>query len=863
MSTLAGGETYKWKGVNVRTLTIDTSSCVALPRKDSYILVPISIKNTKKVKIIIEAKNVGGSNALLFELYGPYVSFQKIQVKLVSAQFKEYFINLENVDLEKTNIKISKSDKSTGTVVLKKIGYQVEGEEVKVIEPTYQQKIGKDQKRIADEFRRKESNSILAARNDYMAVIGGNGYRWRGKGIRSVYKNNFSCIELTTKDSSIMVPVTVVSGGTYKITISALVGGGNGELTTNFFGGQEFDGKQIAFRVLSHEFGDYNITTSVPKFPANLPIYLRIWRPQSSSGKIYIKIIQYSRVDAAAPQPIKKNKVSEKVVKNINKEPVNKKIISKELESMIFRPYTLNKKNSTSEVTKVLITKAEDVPKVSIITPTRDGLELIKKCHDAIVKNTAYPNWEWIIGDSKSSDGTVEYIKSLQDVRIKLIERGTTDGSFSSINNELTKFASGSYYLFLNDDTEPQSFWLYEMMSKIKHNPQIGIVGAKLMYNSEKVQHAGIMFIPPGPANVGKDLLKIVPGGFELWDRFYQAVTGACLLISKKDFDAVGGFDPAYYFCYEDVDLCLKVKYQLNKQILYAANAVVFHRESVTQKKYGTSGEKQRAGIQVFKQRWMHRPNIVDVHKYSGGNSRNLYPVQISFVTCINNAQQYNAFIVSSLFNNKTNKNYEIIPIFNFNNQYSAAQALNIGIKKARANIVVLCHQDVIFFQNWIEMLFERIKEIESKDKNWGVLGTAGIDTADNTLGVVYNVGGSFEWRSTTRSTYRSMQTLDEHCMILRKDSNLRFDEQNFDGFHFYGADICLNAISRGMKNYGILCPLVHNSGSSGSLGSGQKEFTKFLNALAKKWRNKFKTIRTPTSMITKNRIQTFIKFRK
>jgi glycosyltransferase involved in cell wall biosynthesis len=66
--------------------------------------------------------------------------------------------------------------------------------------------------------------------------------------------------------------------------------------------------------------------------------------------------------------------------------------------------------------------------------------------------------------------------------------------------------------------------------------------------------------------------------------------------------------------------------------------------------------------------------------------------------------------------------------VLNFNNPYSASHALNIGLEKAKGDIVVFCHQDVIFYKEWIDMLYERIRELEAKDKNWGVLGTAGID---------------------------------------------------------------------------------------------------------------------------------------
>lgn len=702
-------------------------------------------------------------------------------------------------------------------------------------------------------------------------IVGGNGYRWRGRSIRTIRKNNQTCVTMPRKDSIVMVPVVVRPNSQYKVTINASKNSGNGALLVNFFSGKNYDGEHISVFVKGSEQRDYTVSVPVPKFPNNAPVYLRVWRPNDATGNVFISTIRY---DVIGDMPkIKRDpklptipQVKKKVIKEPKRRSIKeRKIIPpviykpKEDKTMKFKPY---KQRSTTMVDKVLIRKPTDVTKVSIITPTRDGIENIKACWKALDENTSYPNWEWIVGDSESTDGTAQFIKSLQDPRIKLVERGTTEGSFSSINNELTKYAAGEYLLFLNDDTQPQPFWLYEMMSKIHRHSEIGVVGAQLLYNESKVQHAGIAFIPQGPANLGKAVLGSFPKGFAEQDRFYQAVTGACMLMRESDFRAVGGFDPIYYFCYEDVDLCLKIRERLNKKVLYAANARVIHAESVTQKKHKTSGEKQQHGIKTFKSRWMSKVEK-DFGAYQKHIAKDRYPIDVSFVTCVNNMTQYRNYILGSLFKNDTSKNYEVIPVMNFGNPYSAAQALNIGIEKARGDVVVLCHQDVIFYDGWVDMLFERIQEIEELPdrKKWGVLGTAGITKRDDTAGVVHSIKGTLQWQATKRARVYPVQTVDEHCMIIRKSSGLRFDEKNFDGFHFYGPDICLNALDKGLKNYGILCPLVHDS-NSGSLVSGKREFMRLLNNLARKWRPKFHHIRTPTSVVRRRSVRTFVRFK-
>jgi GT2 family glycosyltransferase len=500
-------------------------------------------------------------------------------------------------------------------------------------------------------------------------------------------------------------------------------------------------------------------------------------------------------------------------------------------------------------------TKINNWPKVSIIIPTRDNLEILKKCCKALMTNTYYPNYEVIIGDSASSDGTSEYIKGLADDRIKCIERKTTKGSYSSINNELVEFSDGELLCFLNDDTEPQPFWLYEMVIKILKDTQIGIVGAKLKYPDGSIQHSGIAFVSQGPANIGCKVLGAFPHNFADFDRYYQAVTGACMLMRREDFEKAGRFDTVYCWCYDDVDLCLRIREKLNKKVLYAANAVLIHHESVTQKKFAEEfGSEVGKGVNVFKTRWMQKVKL-DFDIYRKNSKYHIRNADISFITCISDLNQYRDYVLSSLIKDVTAKEIDVIPIFNFGGEYSAAQALNIGIDKSRSDLIVMCHQDVSFIDNWADNLFCRIKEIETQTKKWGVLGTAGIKPVNThgaeTAGLVYqDMQKTVSWGPTRNVNFCPMQTFDEHCMIIRKSSGLKFDEI-FNGFHFYGADISLLSLQRGFENFGIICPPIHwaNKGLSLSTRRGKEDYKRLLNILANKW-GKVGVIRTCSATI-------------
>lgn len=232
-----------------------------------------------------------------------------------------------------------------------------------------------------------------------------------------------------------------------------------------------------------------------------------------------------------------------------------------------------------------------------------------------------------------------------------------------------------------------------------------------------------------------------------------------------------------------------------------------------------------------------------------------------SFISCVNNIKQYTKYVLASLWNNAEGKSFEVIPILNFKNKYSAASALNIGINKAQSNIIIACHQDLIFYRDWINTLFERIDEVEKINKDWGLLGTAGITKKEDAIGRVYDLKGRCQWEGRKDLNIFETQSLDEHCVIFRKDSGLRFDEETFDGFHFYSIDLCFQAIYEGFKNYGITCPLAHISGSSSML-TGKEVYMKYLKAVREKWEGIFKKMIMPTATIERGQLSVHIKFK-
>lgn len=200
--------------------------------------------------------------------------------------------------------------------------------------------------------------------------------------------------------------------------------------------------------------------------------------------------------------------------------------------------------------------------KISIIIPTKDKLKFIEKCLASILKWTAYPDYEILLVDSGSREPpTLAYYETLRrDPRIRILDF-PPPFNYSGANNFGAKHATGSLLLFLNNDVEiMEPDWLEEL-ARWAERPEIGIVGAKLLYADGSVQHAGVILGMEGLAShIFWDAPEDYCGLFGCvnWYRNYMAVTGACMMMRREVFEEVGGFDEDYILVFSDVAICLE-----------------------------------------------------------------------------------------------------------------------------------------------------------------------------------------------------------------------------------------------------------------------------------------------------------------
>jgi len=227
-----------------------------------------------------------------------------------------------------------------------------------------------------------------------------------------------------------------------------------------------------------------------------------------------------------------------------------------------------------------------DYPLVSLLIPTRDGYDILHKCIESIRQKTLYPNYEIIVIDNETTcPKTLDYFEKIKSYKNVTILEYHKPFNYSAINNFGVKHAKGEIIGLINNDIEIISDgWLTEMVQHALR-PEIGAVGAKLYYNNDTIQHAGVVLGIGGVAGHShKYFPKDVHGYFSRLKiiQNYSAVTGACLLVKKELYEEVGGLNETdLKVAFNDVDFCLKLL-EKGYRNLWTPYAEAYHHESIS-----------------------------------------------------------------------------------------------------------------------------------------------------------------------------------------------------------------------------------------------------------------------------------------
>ena len=252
--------------------------------------------------------------------------------------------------------------------------------------------------------------------------------------------------------------------------------------------------------------------------------------------------------------------------------------------------------------------------KIDIIITTYRNKEKLKRCLSSVIKYTKFVDFSVFLWCNQPDEEVKKVVHDaiyIDDImftdRIIPIFNDNNDGSFSSNNNEAASEGSGDYILLLNDDCYVlNESWLLSMQRVLDTDQSIGAVGALLLYaDRQTIQHCGVMCSSrtnslPFHIMYRQPAKKV--NNFICRPRYYQAVTGACMLVRRKDYETLNGLSSCFYYGFEDFALCLDIKHKLGKKSLYLPNACLVHDEGIS----GTfkSHPKIKENIKVLREKY-------------------------------------------------------------------------------------------------------------------------------------------------------------------------------------------------------------------------------------------------------------------
>lgn len=278
-------------------------------------------------------------------------------------------------------------------------------------------------------------------------------------------------------------------------------------------------------------------------------------------------------------------------------------------------------------------------PKVAIIIPTKDKVELLRVAVDSILEKTTYENYEIVIVNNRSVEAsTMEYFaQALQSPKVHLLDYDKPY-SFAALNNWAVTQTDAPLLAFVNNDIEViEPNWLREMVGHALR-PEVGSVGAKLLYPNETIQHSGVVVGIGGLAghpHVGEPRETFGYFGRAVCTQRYSAVTAACVVMRREVFLEVSGFDEVNFaVAFNDVDLGIRLGHAGYANV-WTPRALLFHHESASLG-LPTNEDRRRQFLEEcdnFRRIWadvirndpFYNPNLT----ISGGDFRPNFPPRV------------------------------------------------------------------------------------------------------------------------------------------------------------------------------------------------------------------------------------------
>lgn len=253
----------------------------------------------------------------------------------------------------------------------------------------------------------------------------------------------------------------------------------------------------------------------------------------------------------------------------------------------------------------------EGEPLVSILIPNKDQKETLMHCIHSVLETSTWKNLEILIieNNSEQEETFACYRELEKDPRIRILTYPGKTFNYSAINNFGVQQAKGEYLLFLNNDIEVITpDWIEQMLGNCQR-PEVGIVGAKLYYPDNTIQHAGIIIGIGGIAGHAFLGLARAKSGYlhkASLQMDYSAVTAACMMMKAEAFRKAGGFEEKLTVAFNDVDLCLRTVEQ-GWLVVYDPHVEMYHYESKSRGAEDSEEKLRRfqQEIEFMRTRWI------------------------------------------------------------------------------------------------------------------------------------------------------------------------------------------------------------------------------------------------------------------
>lgn len=275
---------------------------------------------------------------------------------------------------------------------------------------------------------------------------------------------------------------------------------------------------------------------------------------------------------------------------------------------------------------------------LNILTLSWDGTDRLAKLHDSLIPSLQGVPFHWFVRENGSKDNTVAMIQKWQQTNpnIILYQHPNNSQNFSQGCNQLFQLASPAdqdYIMLLNNDVvfqDTQS--IHKMLAILDRDEEVGMVGARLLYaNDQTLQHAGVVFVPSYQTPTHFRARQPSDAHAQS-NRVFQVITGAVCITRAELYancyqhnkSGIAGMDEGYHWAFDDVDLCLAIRYKMKKQVVYCGETNITHEESASLKKNPANKLFLSSNLSRLFGKWKGRYSI-DSEIYANNPKHNLY----------------------------------------------------------------------------------------------------------------------------------------------------------------------------------------------------------------------------------------------